>query len=134
MINPTENTVSVDVTAETEMHIDEESRPHFPPSSQTVLCLFLRILIQTSSKPQTRRITIPPHRLTPLRNNWSKIYPPLVEHLELQVRMNTKTKQVEMRTSKFTTDGGSALQKGADFLRAFTLGFDVDVSFPSERC
>ena len=44
--------------------------------------------------------------------------------------MNTKTKQVEMRTSKFTTDGGSALQKGADFLRAFTLGFDVDVFSP----
>ena len=41
--------------------------------------------------------------------------------------MNTKTKQVEMRTSKFTLDGASALQKGADFLRAFTLGFDVDV-------
>ena len=42
--------------------------------------------------------------------------------------MNTKTKQVEMRTGRFTPDGGSALQKGADFLRAFTLGFDVDVN------
>jgi RNA-binding protein PNO1 len=41
--------------------------------------------------------------------------------------MNTKTKQVEMRTSKVTVDPGAALQKGADFLRAFTLGFDVDV-------
>jgi hypothetical protein len=41
--------------------------------------------------------------------------------------MNTKTKQVEMRSSKFTVDGGNALQKGTDFLRAFTLGFDVDV-------
>ena len=50
-----------------------------------------------------------------------------MEHLQLQVRMNTKTKQVEMRTSKFTLEGGSALQKGADFLRAFALGFDVDV-------
>lgn len=77
-----------------------------------------------------RRITIPQHRLTPLRNQWAKIYPPLVEHLNLQVRMNTKTKQVEMRTSKHTQEGGSALQKGADFLRAFTLGFDVDVPYP----
>ena len=65
--------------------------------------------------------------MTPLRHNWAKIYPPLVEHLQLQVRMNTKTKQVEIRTSKFTADGGSALQRGADFLRAFALGFDVDV-------
>ena len=45
--------------------------------------------------------------------------------------MNIRTKQVEMRTSKFTEDGGSALQKGADFLRAFTLGFDVDVLPPT---
>ena len=32
---------------------------------------------------------------------------------------------VELKTSKFTTDSG-ALQKGEDFLKAFTLGFDVD--------
>jgi hypothetical protein len=49
--------------------------------------------------------------------------------------MNTKSKQVEMRTSKFTSEEGSALQKGADFLRAFTLGFDVDVpNFPFPSC
>ena len=39
-----------------------------------------------------------------------KIYPPLVEHLKLQVRMNLKTKTVELRTNKYTTDVG-ALQK-----------------------
>ena len=53
-----------------------------------------------------------------------------MEHLKLQVRMNTKTKQVEMRTSKHTLEGGNVLQKGADFLRAFSLGFDVDVFCP----
>jgi len=47
--------------------------------------------------------------------------------------MNTKTKQVEMRTSKYTVDPGSALQKGADFLKAFTLGFDVDVPIRHPR-
>jgi hypothetical protein len=41
--------------------------------------------------------------------------------------MNTKTKQVEMRTSKYTADASAVLQKGADFLKAFSLGFDVDV-------
>lgn len=51
--------------------------------------------------------------------------PPLVEHLKLQVRMNTKSKAVELRTSSTTTDTG-ALQKGEDFVKAFTLGFDVD--------
>ncbi|KAJ4344813.1 pre-rRNA-processing protein pno1 [Didymosphaeria variabile] len=54
-----------------------------------------------------------------------KIYPPLVEHLKLQVRMNTSKKSVEMRTSGATTDTG-ALQKGEDFVKAFCLGFDVD--------
>ncbi|KAF9167517.1 pre-rRNA-processing protein pno1 [Actinomortierella ambigua] len=74
---------------------------------------------------QQRKIPIPPHRMTPLKNDWMKIYTPLVEHLKLQVRMNIKTKSVEIRTSKHTDDTG-ALQKGADFIRAFSLGFDLD--------
>lgn len=41
--------------------------------------------------------------------------------------MNTRGKLVEMRTCKETEDIG-AVQKGADFVRAFALGFDVDVS------
>jgi RNA-binding protein PNO1 len=39
--------------------------------------------------------------------------------------MNVKTHSVELRTSSQTTDTG-ALQKGEDFVKAFTLGFDVD--------
>ncbi|KAF9327203.1 pre-rRNA-processing protein pno1 [Podila minutissima] len=74
---------------------------------------------------QQRKIPIPPHRMTPLRNDWLKIYTPLVEHLKLQVRMNVKSKSVEIRTSKHTDDTG-ALQKGADFIKAFALGFDLD--------
>jgi RNA-binding protein PNO1 len=50
-------------------------------------------------------------------------HPPLVEHLKPQVRV--KNKAVELRTSKHTTDT-SALQKGEDFVKAFSLGFDVD--------
>jgi len=65
--------------------------------------------------------------MTPLKNSWAKIYPPLVEHLKLQVRMNIKERAVELRTSKKTgADAGGSLQKGEDFIRAFTLGFDVD--------
>jgi RNA-binding protein PNO1 len=93
-----------------------------------------------------RKVSIPPHRMTPLKQNWPRIYPPLVEHLGLQVRMNLKRKQVELRTSKHTAAvagaaasssspsapsaalgaAGSALQRGEDFVRAFALGFDVD--------
>lgn len=74
---------------------------------------------------ETRKVPIPPHRMTPLKASWPKIYPPLVEHLKLQVRMNIKAKAVELRTSKHTTDTG-AVQKGEDFVKAFSLGFDVD--------
>jgi len=41
-----------------------------------------------------------------------------------QVRFNTKTRSVEMKTSQHTIDSG-ALQKGADFVSAFMLGFEV---------
>ncbi|KAI8870821.1 Pre-rRNA-processing protein PNO1 [Ramicandelaber brevisporus] len=79
----------------------------------------------TSSKSHYRKVQIPPHRFSPLKNVWMKIYTPVVEHLKLQVRMNVRTKTVELRTSPETTDI-AAIQKASDFIRAFTLGFDVD--------
>ena len=63
--------------------------------------------------------------MAPLKASWPKIYSPLVQHLKLQVRMNTKSKSVELRSSKFTESAG-ALQTGVDFVHAFALGFDVD--------
>ena len=97
------------------MRIDEEGRPLFTPETSN----------NSVYRVETRKVPVPPHRMTPLKASWSKIYPPLVEHLKLQVRMNVKNRAVELRTSKFTTDSGS-LQKGEDFVKAFTLGFDVD--------
>ncbi|KAF7913756.1 uncharacterized protein EAF01_000162 [Botrytis porri] len=102
-------------TDNSEMHIDEEGRPRFAPAKN----------IDPATRVETRKVPIPPHRMTPLKAAWPKIYPPLVEHLKLQVRMNIKNKAVELRTSKHTTDTGS-LQKGEDFVKAFSLGFDVD--------
>ncbi|KAK1815234.1 pre-rRNA-processing protein pno1 [Friedmanniomyces endolithicus] len=51
-----------------------------------------------------------------------------LEHLHLQIRMNLPKKTVELRTSRHhsTGDPGAAIQKGADFLQAFCLGFDLD--------
>ncbi|KAI1761829.1 eukaryotic type KH-domain (KH-domain type I) [Hypoxylon sp. FL1150] len=105
----------VQMRGDGEMEIDEEDKPHFAPVQN----------IDQAAHIQSRKVPIPPHRFTPLKNAWPKIYPPLVEHLKLQVRMNVKNKRVELRTSKHTTDAG-ALQKGEDFVRAFALGFDVD--------
>lgn len=72
-----------------------------------------------------RRVVVPAHRYTPLKEHWMKIFTPIVEHLHLQIRFNTRTRTVELKNSKDTTDM-SHLQKGEDFVRAFVLGFDVD--------
>lgn len=74
-----------------------------------------------------RKISIPPNRLTPLKSNWLKIYSPLVEQLKLHVRFNPKTRSVEMKNSPAVTDT-TLLQKGADFVRAFALGFEIEVT------
>lgn len=95
--------------------LDESGKPKFSAVSKSGMKV----------KLESRKVAVPPHRMTPLKNTWMKIYPPLVEYLKLQVRMNLKTKTVELRTNKSTEDEG-ALQKGADFIKAFTLGFDVE--------
>ncbi|KAF7322499.1 hypothetical protein HMN09_00028400 [Mycena chlorophos] len=80
---------------------------------------------KTVLRSETRRIPIPPHRMTPLKKEWVNVFGPLTEILGLQVRMNVQRRCVEARTSKATKDIG-ALQKGADFVKAFALGFDVN--------
>jgi RNA-binding protein PNO1 len=63
--------------------------------------------------------------MMPLKASWPKIYPPLVEHLQLQVRVNTRTKAVELRSSRIT-GSADALQRGEDFLQAFMCGFELE--------
>lgn len=52
-------------------------------------------------KPELRRVPVPPHRFTPLKENWMKVFTPVVEHLKLQIRLNLKSKNVEIRVSEF---------------------------------
>ncbi|KAK9506933.1 hypothetical protein O3M35_008780 [Rhynocoris fuscipes] len=72
-----------------------------------------------------RKVPVPQHRLTPLKENWMKIYTPIVEHLKLQIRFNLKTRNVEIRSCTDTEDI-SYVQKAADFVKAFVYGFDVE--------
>ncbi|CAJ1367335.1 unnamed protein product [Effrenium voratum] len=78
---------------------------------------------QQGIKRQMRRVPVPPHRMTPLKAAWVQLIDPLVEHMKLQVRMNTKRRAVEVRNSEHTLDIGY-LQKAADYMKAFMLGFD----------
>ncbi|ORY65796.1 uncharacterized protein BCR38DRAFT_339071 [Pseudomassariella vexata] len=117
-MNVTESDILQPVAApESQMDVDEEDRPSFAPAKD----------VEKIARIERRKIPIPPNRMSPLKAHWPKIYEPLVNHLKLAVRMNVKTKAVELRTSQHTTDTG-AVQKGEDFVRAFVLGFDVEDS------
>merc|ERR1712110_554767 len=72
-----------------------------------------------------RKVQIPPNRLSPLKEQWKKLYEPIVKQLKLEIRFNQKKKIAELRASKNCTEV-SALQKGVDFVTAFTYGFDID--------
>lgn len=87
----------------------------FPPVSAAVAA---------GGKVEYRKIRCPPHRLTPLRNQWENLMSPIVEHLKLQIRFNPKSRCVELKTSESTQDMG-AIQKGQDFIEAFMMGFEI---------
>ncbi|KAL4237845.1 pre-rRNA-processing protein pno1 [Mactra antiquata] len=108
---------SMDTTqSTTDSQPSASKRPSLPPISGDQL---------KGGKVGFRKVPVPQNRYTPLKENWMKIFTPVVEHLHLQIRFNLKTKNVEIKTCKETQDIG-ALQKAADFVRAFTLGFEVD--------
>nr|CAG4645795.1 EOG090X0D0V [Lynceus sp. MCZ IZ 141354] len=90
-------------------------RPNFPPVKKEKLANGIEV----------RKVQVPSHRYTPLKENWMKIFSPVVEHLHLQIRFNLKTRQVEIRTCKETEDITN-LQRAADFVRAFICGFEID--------
>ncbi|XP_064108682.1 RNA-binding protein PNO1-like isoform X1 [Macrobrachium nipponense] len=100
----------------TSMEVEEKDvkKPNFPPASKE----------QTVTK-EIRKIHVPNNRYTPLKDNWEKLYSPIVEYLKLQIRFNLKTRNVEIRTGPETEDPNS-MQKAADFIQAFVYGFDVE--------
>jgi len=111
----TSGTEADEMTVDTQDSVDPK-RPTLPPISAENLM---------GIRGETRKIPIPPHRYTPLKLNWLKLVEPVVEHLHLQIRHNLKSRNVEIKVCKETTDIG-ALQKAADFIKAFTLGFEIE--------
>ena len=69
------STILAPTEISTDMAIDEESRPRFAPSKD----------IEPAIRRETRKIPVPPHRMSPLKASWNQIYEPLVTHLKLQV-------------------------------------------------
>jgi len=80
-----------------------------------------------SDNREVRKVPVPSHRLTPLKEHWLKIYTPVVEHLRLDIRFNVKSRNVEIRNPVPDDEVGSQhLQKAADFVKAFVYGFEVE--------
>ncbi|KAH8323189.1 hypothetical protein KR074_011180 [Drosophila pseudoananassae] len=77
------------------------------------------------ARSELRKVSVPPHRYSSLKEHWMKIFTPVVEHMKLQIRFNMKARQVELRVGPETPDIAN-LQRGADFVRAFLCGFEVD--------
>lgn len=100
---------------EEESDMGTEQRPNFPAVSATTA---------TEGKIEYRRVRVPPHRLTPLRNQWENLMSPIVEYLKLQIRFNPKNRCIELKTADLTTDPG-AIQKGFDFCECFMMGFEL---------
>ena len=70
-------------------------------------------------------LSVPSNRYTPLKQNWEKIYTPIVEHLKLQVRFNLQTRNVEIKTCEETKSVGSYW----DHVCVITGGFSLVLRF-----
>lgn len=93
-----ESTITAD--ADDELMIDTDPTVlSLDPSTSSALA-FPPVALgadKTTLKPETRRIPMPPHRMTPLKKDWLNIFGPLTEILALQVRMNVQRRCVEIR-------------------------------------
>ncbi|KAL8517656.1 hypothetical protein ACS0TY_015769 [Phlomoides rotata] len=69
------------------------------------------------------KVPVPPHRVKPLKRDWEEIYNLVYDQMKVDIRMNTKARQVELKTRPDTPEIGD-LQKCADFIHAFMLGFE----------
>ncbi|GAV63354.1 KH_1 domain-containing protein [Cephalotus follicularis] len=78
----------------------------------------------SEGRVQFRKVPVPPHRYSPLKKAWMDIYTPVYEQMKIDIRMNLKARKVELKTRPDTPEIGH-LQKCADFVHAYMLGFDV---------
>lgn len=75
-----------------------------------------------NSEAHYRSIQIPENKIRLLKQEWLKIYTPIVQLGKLQIRFNHKTKQVELRTCSSTADFGF-LERSMTYIQAVLDGF-----------
>ncbi|CAN6887167.1 unnamed protein product [Brassica oleracea] len=108
-------TTQMEVEVPTEAAAPLPAKPIFKP---------LKAHEMSDGKVQFRKIPVPPNRYTPLKKAWLDIYTPVYDQMKVDIRMNLKSRKVELKTRADTPDV-SNLQKSADFVHAFMLGFDI---------
>ncbi|KAG2328073.1 hypothetical protein Bca4012_037111 [Brassica carinata] len=104
----------------TEMDIQSATEPESLPAKP--IFKPLKAHEMSDGKVQFRKVSVPPNRYTPLEKAWLDIYTPVYHQMKVDIRM--KSRKVELKTRADTPDV-SNLQKSADFVHAFMLGFDV---------
>ncbi|VVD02421.1 unnamed protein product [Leptidea sinapis] len=98
------------------MEVEESNTPEAKTKRSRTKKRSKKNVEPNESKVNMRKVPVPAHRYTPLKESWLKIFTPIVEHLLLQVRFNTKSRNVEIRVGPETKDENN-LQKAADFVK-----------------
>jgi hypothetical protein len=62
------------------------------------------MLMLKEGRSDQRKVAVPPNRFSALKAQWMDIYTPIVDQLKLEIRMNTKSKQVELRVRKYVNE------------------------------
>lgn len=71
---------------------------------------------------QYRSMLVPDHRIKHLKQEWLKIYTPIVKLGKLQIRFNIQTKHVELRSCESTSDLGY-MERSLSYIKAIIEGF-----------
>lgn len=74
---------------------------------------------------QTLSVDVPVHKIGAIKRDWFKIYTPIVELGKLQIRMNLKTKRIDLRTCP-ETENSAFLDRAALLIKAVLIGFSVE--------
>ena len=51
-----------------------------------------------------RRVPVPAHRFTPLKEKWMDLYQPIVKHMKLQIRYRQRQRQRQTQTERIADE------------------------------
>lgn len=81
--------------------------------------------VQKEVPYEMRSIPVPARKMKMVKEEWMKLYTPVVMQCNLEIRMNLQTRSIDIRTCKETLSK-VAIQRAEEFIRAVTLGFSPE--------